>query len=96
MAGSPYRQLTSTGTVSMSSSHTFVDMFAGLGGFHVGLEKLGMQCVFACEKDAELAELYKNNFGKPPGKTLYKRGDICYNIKLSRLVPLIFLCGGVA
>lgn len=41
----------------------FVDLFAGLGGFHVALEGLGHQCVFASEIDSSLASLYKLNFG---------------------------------
>ncbi|MEO0898667.1 MAG: DNA (cytosine-5-)-methyltransferase [Bacteroidota bacterium] len=41
----------------------FIDLFAGLGGFHVGLSKLGHTCVFASEKNSELAELYSKNFG---------------------------------
>ncbi|NSZ59881.1 DNA (cytosine-5-)-methyltransferase [Agrobacterium tumefaciens] len=46
----------------------FIDLFAGLGGFHQALERLGHECVFASELDANLAELYEKNFGiKPHG-----------------------------
>jgi DNA (cytosine-5)-methyltransferase 1 len=41
----------------------FVDLFAGLGGFHLALSSLGHECVFASEIDEELRELYKQNFG---------------------------------
>ncbi len=40
----------------------FIDLFAGLGGFHIGLSKLGHKCVYACEKNETLAALYKENF----------------------------------
>lgn len=40
----------------------FVDLFAGLGGFHVALKELGGQGVFAAEWDPALNELYKTNF----------------------------------
>lgn len=46
----------------------FVDLFAGLGGFHLALEGLGHRCVMASEIDAGLAELYERNHGiKPVG-----------------------------
>jgi DNA (cytosine-5)-methyltransferase 1 len=44
----------------------FVDMFAGLGGFHVGLARLGHRCVFACESDNNLREVYARNFDIMP------------------------------
>lgn len=48
----------------------FIDLFAGLGGFHVALRRLGHTCVFASEIDAGLQQLYKQNFG------LEAHGDI--------------------
>ena len=44
----------------------FVDLFAGLGGFHQALGSLGHECVFACEIDEELGDLYERNFGLRP------------------------------
>lgn len=51
----------------------FIDLFAGLGGFHRALSSFGFECVFASEIDDELRELYKNNF---PGSDKYTFGDI--------------------
>lgn len=46
----------------------FVDLFAGLGGFHVALARMGGQCVFAAEWKEHLRELYERNHGlKPQG-----------------------------
>ena len=44
----------------------FVDLFAGLGGFHVALTRLGHRCVFAAEIDADLRTLYERNLGIRP------------------------------
>lgn len=44
----------------------FIDLFAGLGGFHQALARLGHECVFASELDQELARLYLSNFGIAP------------------------------
>src|SRR5579862_1392022 len=39
----------------------FVDLFAGLGGFHLALEAAGGECVYAIELDDELRALYEHN-----------------------------------
>ncbi len=41
----------------------FVDLFAGLGGFHVALDELEGRGVFAAEREPKLKALYKVNFG---------------------------------
>lgn len=46
----------------MGESLKFVDLFAGLGGFHLALQDLGHECVFAAELEPELRILYAHNF----------------------------------
>ena len=46
-------------------SFKFVDLFAGLGGFHYALQSLGGECVFASEIDSELRTLYIANHRLP-------------------------------
>jgi DNA (cytosine-5)-methyltransferase 1 len=42
-------------------SYTYIDLFAGIGGFHLALKKAGMECVFASEIDKYARETYINN-----------------------------------
>lgn len=49
----------------------FIDLFAGLGGFHIALSRLGHECVFASELREDLRKLYEINF---PGSNIH--GDI--------------------
>lgn len=45
---------------------TFIDLFAGLGGFRLALESLGAKCVYSNEWDKAVIEVYKENFGDVP------------------------------
>lgn len=48
----------------------FIDLFAGLGGFHVALTRLGHECVFAAEIDRVLQDLYQLNFSMRPASDI--------------------------
>ena len=65
----------------------FIDLFAGLGGFHVALKRLGHKCVFASELDPSLRELYQKNFGIEPF------GDI-RQIEMADVPDHDILCAG--
>jgi DNA (cytosine-5)-methyltransferase 1 len=44
------------------SKITFIDLFAGIGGFHVALHNVGAQCVYASEWDKSCRYIYEENF----------------------------------
>ena len=53
---------------SCSINHyKFIDLFAGLGGFHLALQALGHECVFASELKEDLQTLYKGSVRKSCG-----------------------------
>ncbi|WFO17519.1 DNA (cytosine-5-)-methyltransferase [Cellulophaga baltica 4] len=65
----------------------FIDLFAGIGGFHIALEELGHKCVFASEKRINLAELYERNFKIEVNRDITK-------IEISKIPAFDILCAG--
>ena len=65
----------------------FIDLFAGIGGFRLGLERAGHKCVFGSEIDKSAATNYHRNFG------VYPSGDIT-KIKANEIPPHEIICGG--
>lgn len=45
---------------------TFIDLFAGIGGFRLAFQNLGGKCVFTSEWDNFAKKTYKANFGELP------------------------------
>lgn len=52
--------------------YTFIDLFAGLGGFRLALESLGAKCVYSNEWDKFAQEVYRKNFGDTPDGDITK------------------------
>ncbi len=50
----------------------FIDLFCGIGGFRIGLERAGMQNVFSCDIDEACRKTYFNNFGVLPESDIQK------------------------
>lgn len=65
----------------------FIDLFAGIGGIRLGLERAGGECVFSSERDAEAAQSYEAFFGGKPA------GDIT-QISNSEIPDHDILAGG--
>ena len=71
--------------------YTFIDLFAGLGGFHLALQQLGCKCVFASELKEDLRKLYQLNF--PELDEEYLKGDITM-VDVNDIPSHDILCGG--
>lgn len=46
--------------------HTFIDLFAGIGGIRIPFDEMGYQCLFSSEWDAKACQTYFANFGTVP------------------------------
>lgn len=58
---------------------TFIDLFAGIGGFHLALHNVGAECVFASEWDEAARLTYETNFVKISPK-IFKNGNFAGDI----------------
>lgn len=45
---------------------TFIDLFAGIGGFRIAMQNLGGRCVFSSEWDEQAQRTYMLNYGEVP------------------------------
>lgn len=71
----------------MPQAFKFVDLFCGIGGFHVALKRLGGECVFASDIDEKCQDVYAANFGMRP------IGDIT-RVSAEDVPAHDVLCGG--
>lgn len=74
---------------AQKSNFTFIDLFAGVGGFRIAMQGVGGKCVFSSEWDEAAKETYFMNYGEVPF------GDIT-KPEIKELIPDKFdvLCAG--
>lgn len=51
---------------------TYIDLFAGIGGFHTAMKAFGATCVFASEWDKHAQTTYVENYGMMPAGDITK------------------------
>lgn len=79
----------------MSKNINFIDLFAGIGGFHLAFHKLGAKCVFASEIDPVAREIYEKNFKKiSPNLFPSKFNKDIYDLDTNEINNFDILCGG--
>jgi DNA (cytosine-5)-methyltransferase 1 len=65
----------------------FIDLFCGIGGFRIGFERAGAECVFSSDWDKHSRQTYAANFGEEPA------GDI-NQIEIADIPDFDILCAG--
>lgn len=74
-------------------SFTFVDLFAGIGGFHAALSDFGGTCAFASEIDPKAAAVYLANWGIDPlGDITLDANDEVMNVPPCDILTAGFPC----
>ena len=75
---------------------TFIDLFAGIGGFHIAMHNLGGECVFASEMDIHARTTYEHNFKKTSPKLFNNNmfNDDIRKMNISEIPDFDILCAG--
>ena len=74
----------------------FIDLFAGIGGFHIAMDKAGGECVFASEWDKFSRITYEENF-KTSNPKLFESGNFNWDIQKAdpkKIPDFDVLCAG--
>lgn len=80
----------------MNKNLKFIDLFAGIGGFHQAFHKLGAKCVLASEIDPIAREVYEENF-KKISPELFKNNSFnkdIFSLDEEEIPEFDILCGG--
>ena len=88
----PERTRFSTMTTT-TPAFRFIDLFAGVGGFHAALKAYGGECVYAVEIDKNAAETYRRNWGHDPlGDITKDANDDVMNVPEHEVLAAGFPC----
>ena len=85
----------------MKDKLKFIDLFAGIGGFHLAFHDVGAECVFASEIDTEARKTYKTNLESISPRIFNEKNNVLdlYNDDIRKIEPDLvpdhdILCAG--
>lgn len=70
----------------------FIDLFAGIGGFHAAMKAYGGECVYAVEIDKQAANVYEANWGHRALGDITREADA--DLGIMEVPPHDVLCAG--
>ena len=83
--------------MTKKKEYTFIDLFAGIGGFHQALHSVGMKCVFASEWDKNARISYETNY-KNIAPNLFENNNLFFNEDITKQdpseIPIFDVCCG--
>ena len=84
--------------MAKKKTYTFIDLFAGIGGFHQAMHSVGMKCVFASEWDKNARISYEANY-KDIAPNLFENNNCYFNEDITKqdpteIPPFDICCGG--
>jgi len=82
-----YLQKIITNIQKKLKTNKFIDLFCGIGGFHMALKNFNFECLLACDTDKACRVVYKTNYGVDPVEDVRK-------INPDTLEDFSILCGG--
>lgn len=77
---------------SRDPAFTFIDLFAGIGGFHAALSALGGECVYASEIDDAAAKIYQHNWEMPVAGDIIPETDPVVKVPKHDVLAAGFPC----
>lgn len=80
----------------LNHNYKFIDLFAGIGGFHIAFHNLGCECVFASEIDKFARITYQENLSKI-SPNLFSQNNFAEDIQLvnaNDIPDFDILCAG--
>ena len=80
----------------MEKNFKFIDLFAGIGGFHLAMHRLGGECVFASEIDDFARLTYEANFKETSPELFENNLFVLHSYlsgKMDNIQVLIYLKG---
>lgn len=81
----------------MKKGFRYIDLFAGIGGFHVAMNSIGGKCVFASELDKYARQSYEANY-KADSPWLFKNNYKLFNEDITKVnpenIPAFDICCG--